>query len=151
MTTERVSGLSGPGEWSGGSGERIRGSGERIRGSVERIRGAGEWVGGARERGERVDAVTDGQETELPTEGATEFSAEGATGISTEGATGISAEIATDISTEILAEIPMERRPRGSVRVMPLWARPLAEPEEPGWSLAARRPATARSLERAGV
>lgn len=26
--------------------------------------------------------------------------------------------------------------PTTSVRVMPLWARPLAEPEEPGWSMA---------------
>jgi len=121
MTTERVSGLSGPGERIGGAGERMRGAGERIEESGERVEGAG--------------AVTDGQETKIPTEVATE----------------IATEIGMEIPTEILAELPTETRPRASVRVMPLWARPLAEPEEPGWSLAARRPATARSLEGADV
>jgi hypothetical protein len=102
MTTDWVSGLSRPEERIGGAGEQMRGAGERIEGAV---------------------AVTDGQETAIP----------------------------TAIPTELPAELPTERRPRASVRVMPLWARPLAEPEEPGWSLAARPTATARSLEGAGV
>jgi len=110
MTTERVSGLSGPGERIGGAGERLSGAGKRIEGA---------------------GAVTDWQEAQLPAE--------------------LSTEPSTELSTEIPTELPTERRPRASVRVMPLWARPLAEPEEPGWSLAARRPATARSLEGAGV
>ncbi|KUN26316.1 hypothetical protein AQJ23_14165 [Streptomyces antibioticus] len=114
MTTERVSGLSGPGERIGGAGERMSGVGERIEGA---------------------GAVTDWQEAELPAEPSTE----------------IPTKLPTELSTEIPTELPTERRPRASVRVMPLWARPLAEPEEPGWSLAARRPATVRSLEGAGV
>ncbi|SNX63482.1 hypothetical protein SAMN06272735_5291 [Streptomyces sp. TLI_55] len=89
----------------------------------ERIGGTGEWSRGAGERIEGAGAVTDGQET----------------------------AISTAIPAELPAELPTEGRPRASVRVMPLWARPLAEPEEPGWSLAARRTATARSLEGAGV
>ncbi|MFI8530698.1 hypothetical protein ACIGMX_10645 [Streptomyces aquilus] len=128
MTTERVSGRSGSGrraggagEWTGGAGEPTNGS--RTSGAGERMRGAGEWTGGAGERIEGAGAVTDGEEREIPAE----------------------------IPTEAPGEISAERRPRAGVRVMPLWARPLAEPEEPGWSLAARRPATARSLEGVGV
>ncbi|MDT7840715.1 hypothetical protein [Streptomyces justiciae] len=95
--------------------------------TTERVSG----LSGSGERIEGAGAVTDGQGAELlgaELAGA-ELPAEEWAGVELSGA-----------ETAVAA-----------VRVMPLWARPLGEPDEPGWSMVARRPATARSLEGVGV
>ncbi|MCW8382893.1 hypothetical protein [Streptomyces justiciae] len=83
-------------------------------------------LSGSGERIEGAGAVTDGQGAELA---GAELPGEEWAGV----------------------ELPGAETAVAAVRVMPLWARPLGEPDEPGWSMGARRPATARSLEGVGV